>query len=350
MANHLANAFPVIARRLPIVELGDLPTPVDERTLSIGGTRHDVLIKHDERTGRLYGGNKVRKLEYLLRRARDRGARRVATFGTVGSNHALATAVYAHDLEVGCTCFLAHEVPRPGLDRKLLCHQALGTEIVLFGGRRRVRLETLRRHLHGRRTWVIPLGGTCWLSNLGFVNAGLELAAQIRDGEVPAPRRVYVAFGTMGTAVGLALGLALANIDVDIHAVRVTETRYANAALAERLLHKTAFLMHACDPAVPSNLATRARLTCRSEFFGGGYGRSNAATERAIDVARHDLGIALESTYTGKAMAALLADLDGGAPSPCLFWNTYNARPLDLDDGVRPDFSVIPRAFERYFE
>ncbi len=350
MANHLANAFPDIGQRLPIVELGDLPTPVDARTLSIGSASHEVLVKHDDRTGRLYGGNKVRKLEYLLRRAHDRGARRVATFGTVGSNHALATAVYARALDFGCTCFLAHEAPRRGLATKLLCHQQLGTELVLFGGRRSSRIAALRRHLHGRRSWVIPLGGTCWLSTVGFVNAGLELAAQLRDGDMTAPRRVYVAFGTMGTAVGLALGLALAGIDAEVQAIRVTETRYASAALAARLLNKTALLMRACDASIPADLAARARLSCRDEFFAGGYGRSDAATERAIDVARDELGIALEPTYTGKAMAALLADLDGSVDPPWLFWNTYNSRPLNIGEDVAPDFNLIPRDFERYFD
>ena len=94
----------------------------------------------------------------------------------------------------------------------------------------------------------------------------------------------------------------------------------------------------------------RARLICRHDFFGDGYGVSNPGTERAIRVAREELALGLESTYTGKAMRALLADLDSGYDRPVLFWNTYNSRPLEVDDGLEPDFSVIPKEFQRYFQ
>ena len=76
---------------------------------------------------------------------------------------------------------------------------------------------------------------------------------------------------------------------------------------------------------------------------------SNPETERAIDVAREELGLGLESTYTGKAMRALLKDLGSGYDRPVLFWNTYNSRPIEVDDELEPDFSVIPAEFRRYF-
>ena len=341
--------FPGLEAALGRMPLAELPTPISIARLdSIPNTR-EIAIKRDDLTGRRYGGNKIRKLEYLLHRARQRGARRVATFGAIGSNHAVATALCAIDAGFDCTCLLAHQSLKPGLGRALRIHQSLGSEIVALSGDRRRRVATMRRALQGRGVFAIPMGGSSWVGTAGFVNAGLELAAQIDAGECPLPARVYVAFGTMGTAVGIALGLALAGLDTETHAVRVTETTYASEAAARRLMAKTATLMRRLDPEIPADLSARTRLVCRDEFFGDGYGVSNPETERAIDVAREELELGLESTYTGKAMRALLADIADGYDRPLLFWNTYNSRPLEIDDELEPDFSVIPEEFKRYF-
>ena len=154
----------------------------------------------------------------------------------------------------------------------------------------------------------------------------------------------------MGTAAGLALGLALAGLETRVQAIRVTEERYANRAALDRLITKTSALMRMCDPAVPADLAQRTNIVCRNEFFGAGYGVSNARTEAAMQAAAEQLGLSLESTYSGKAMAALLHDVQAGCDMPVMFWNTYNSRPLEIDNAVDPDFSVMPREFARYFD
>lgn len=349
MHNPLNSEYPILGSELPILELAELPTPVSTRPLALGSHRYSIAIKHDNLTGTRYGGNKVRKLEYLLCRANDRGARRVATFGTVGSNHALATALYAGIVGLDCTCFLSHQSPRPGLDRALKFHQQHGTEIVCYGGNRPQRIATLRNYLHGRDAWVIPLGGSSWLGTVGFVNAGLELAAQIRAGDIPPPSRLYVALGTMGTAAGIAIGLAIAGLQTEVHAIRVAEERYASGKATRKLIEKTLTLMHAYDPTVSTDVDARTNIVCRDEFFAGGYGRSNPATNEAVTLAREELGLALESTYSGKTMAAMLSDLRNGVDEPVLFWNTYNSRPLEVDDALEPDFEVMPREFARYF-
>ena len=135
-----------------------------------------------------------------------------------------------------------------------------------------------------------------------------------------------------------------------IAAVRVTDPQFANPPAAQRLMAKTATLMHRIDAGIPADLANRARLICREEFFGGGYGETTPDGELAIVTAREEFGLALESTYTGKAMAALLGDLRAGAKGPFLFWNTYNSRPMQIDDSVEPDFNRIPPEFARYFD
>ncbi len=330
-------AYPGLDAALGREELAELPTPLSFARVESLRNPGEITIKRDDLTGRRYGGNKIRKLEYMLHRARQRGARRIATFGAIGSNHAVATALCAIDAGFDCTCLLAHQSLKPGLGRALRIHQTIGTELVALSGNRADRVATMRRVLQGRGVFAIPMGGSSWLGTIGFVNAGLELAAQIDAGECPPPARVYVAFGTMGTAAGIALGLALAGLETETHAVRVTETTYASEAGARRLMAKTALLMNRLDPNIPADLAARARLVCRHEFFGGGYGVSNPETDSAVVVAREELGLGLESTYTGKAMRALLTDLEAGFDAPVLFWNTYNSRQLDVDEQLKPD-------------
>ena len=109
MSDFLAAAYPRLASRIPRLRLAELPTPVDTVTLRTASGEHDISIKRDDLTGKLYGGNKVRKLEYLLHKAQVRDSRHIATFGTVASNHALATALYARSLGCECTCFLSHQ-------------------------------------------------------------------------------------------------------------------------------------------------------------------------------------------------------------------------------------------------
>lgn len=349
MADYLAEAYPRLAIRLPKLGLADLPTPLDTKTVRTASGTAAITVKRDDLTGKLYGGNKVRKLEYLLQRARQRNAARIATFGTVASNHALATALYARELGYPCTCLLSNQVRTPAAARALNLHLNNETEIIRYGGNRQARIATLRKHLWHRQVFLIPPGGSNWLGAVGFVGAGLELAAQIESGACESPDRLYVANGTMATAVGIALGLALAGMATEVQAVQVTEDFVSNPAAMRRLLEKTALILNRFDSSIPADLAQRSHYEFRTGFLGGGYAQTTEAAERAIVVAREQLGLNLEATYTGKAMAALLHDLEtrGGK---VLFWNTYNSRPLRTTTARPADTSRVPEAFLRYFD
>lgn len=342
---------PALAAALPRVSLASLPTPVRRATLELASGKRDVLIKEDNRSGELYGGNKVRKLEYLLGRARARNARTIATFGTAGSHHALATALYARQQGFEPVAFLSHQAHTQDVAAVLNTHIACGTEIVRYGGSRERRIATLRKHLRGRRAQIIPTGGSSWLGTVGFIDAALELAAQVRCGDCERPDRIYVATGTMGTAVGLALGLALAGLDLPVHAVRISHPSITNEDKLERLAVKTLAMLRRHDPGIPGDLVERMHLTLRHEFFGDGYAQTNAATERAIELARRDLNLKLEVTYTGKAMAALLADLRDPSCRRMipLFWQSYHGASLPAGSESPADTSALPEEFLRYF-
>ena len=351
MADTLGMLFPQLATSLPKTGIASLPTPLREYSFASTSRPVAVLVKHDDLSSELYGGNKIRKLEYILQRARERNAQRVATFGTVASNHALATAIHARQLVLECTCFLSHQAKTAQAPLALNLYLQQHTEIVRFGGDRASRVQTMRRHLQHRHVWVIPMGGSSWLGVMGFVNAGLELAAQLDVAKIRAPDRLYVANGTMGTAAGLALGLALAGLATEIQAVRVTHEQIANRTAMQRLIAKTATMMRCLDTSIPADIATRVRLRFRDEFFAGGYARSDAATDRALALAHSDLGLTLDATYSGKAMVALLSDAEDPrfADQTRLFWNTYHSRELPVSSELPADVSALPQEFLRYY-
>jgi len=350
MSDPLTSAYPTLGRHLPRLRLAELPTPVLLRECALDGDVRSVAIKCDDVSNPHYGGNKIRKLEFILQRALERNAKRVATFGAAGSNHALATAVLAKEVGLGCTCFLAHQKPTPKVPLTLNMHEQLGTEIVRYGGSIK-QLELFRRYLQGRQTWVVPMGGSSWLGSVGFVNAGLELAGQIAAGNIPCPERIYIAAGTMGSTAGLALGLAAAELPTELHAVCVVDQAFGNPTILDRLIRKTAAMLNRIDPSFDAGTADRVRLVWRGEFLAGGYAMFDERTDTAVEVARTELGLNLETTYTGKAMAALLHDLrspdyDG---APYLFWNTYNSRTLPVTAARPTTLGNIPEDFERYY-
>ena len=349
MSDHLAAAHLLLGNHLPKIAIADLPTPVSVRKLAISNREFDVAVKHDDVSSELYGGNKVRKLEYLLRRAQDRGAQRVATFGAAGSNHALATAMHANDIALECTCFLSHQARTPKIPIALNMHRRLGTEIVRFGSRIKP-VPLFRKYLQHRNAWVIPVGGTCWLGSVGFVNAGLELAEQVRQGLLPKPTRIYIGCGTTGSAAGLAIGLAAARLDTVVHAVQVADPPFSCEEKLRRLMEKTRFILNRIDPTFDAP-GMQDRLTWRGGFLAGGYARVDDATSDAVATARKQLDITLETTYTGKAMAAMLHDLQAAdyAGEPYLFWNTFNSSPLPVTGDTPDSLDNIPAEFARYY-
>ncbi|MDX1403935.1 MAG: pyridoxal-phosphate dependent enzyme [Woeseiaceae bacterium] len=349
--DYLQEWFPVLAERLPRMRLASLPTPVRSFEIDLDGRKQKLSVKCDDLTGDIYGGNKVRKLEFIFPLAREKHCQRLATFGAVGSNSALATALYARQQGFACSCFLMHQAKTATIPATLNMHIRNGSELIRYGGPYQKRIQTLRDNLWGKNAWVVPMGGSSWRGTVGFVAAGLELAQQLANREVGKPDRIYVGTGTMGTAIGIALGLAIAELDIEVHAVRASMTDITNEKLLAKLCEKTVTMMRRFDASVPANLAGRTNIRIRHNFFGEGYAHTTPEADEAIAFAKQDLGIELDSTYTGKAMAALLKDLrePGVDENNMLFWNTYYAMPVTVPTDHVLDEQALPEEFLRYF-
>ena len=352
----LAGRYPALAETLPVVSLGEWPTPLQPADpAALPGACAGLWLKRDDRCATPYGGNKVRKLEFLLADALLKGHDSVFTFGVAGSNHALATAIYAGQVGLEARLLLTPQSNSSFVGRNLLMGRWAGARQIHCAdeaaANRLARTLSLGGRGQSAASYRVPGGGSSPLGVVGFVNAGLELAAQVRAGLMPAPDDLYVALGTMGTAAGLALGLAAAGLRTRLVLVRVVRADIASPARFRALYHGAARLLHRRDPRFPLAPLDRSRIEVRHEFIGPGYARFTEEGMAALALARQAFDIGLEGTYTAKAFAALLADLRAGrlANRTVLFWNTYNGQPLPAE-AMAIDYRELPPPFHRYFE
>jgi 1-aminocyclopropane-1-carboxylate deaminase/D-cysteine desulfhydrase-like pyridoxal-dependent ACC family enzyme len=314
----LITRFPALAR-VPCVSLGTFPTPV-ERVAGLDGGA-ELWVKRDDLSAREYGGNKVRALEFLL--AGVGPGDTVLTVGGAGSTHVLATAAHARRLGAHTIAVRwRHEgdatadavAARAGAlcARVTTCHWALSGMLRALGVRAS---RTVR--------WV-PAGGTSPLGMLGHVNAALELAQQIRAGELPPMDRIIAPLGSGGTVAGLALGLGIAGVEATVVGARVAPRLVANRIRVLALAGRTARMI---AKLTGEAVARPARVEIAHETYGGAYGRPTRAGAAAAAAMHAATGLRLDATYSAKALAAAL-----GAPSRAgvLFWLTFDARWLGV--------------------
>ncbi len=331
--NALSERWPRLLA-LPRVAIATLPTPVHrlpaiEKRLDAG-----IWIKRDDLSAPRYGGNKVRKLEYLLAEAERKGADTLLTAGAVGSHFVFSTILYGRERGFAVHAALTPQPYARHVEEMLRADLAVGGKLypvssTLKAAQKLAELALLAR-LSSRKALILPPGGSTVIGTLGYVNAGVELAAQIDAGHCPDPAAVYVACGSCGTAAGLALGLAAAGVRTEVIAVRVTDGLFANRVQLARLVRGAESLLRGLEPSFPAIASTAlASITLSDQEFGRGYGLSTPVSEAAAHVAESE-GIRLDGTYTSKAFARLLLEADTTRRGKnLLFWHTLSSAPLD---------------------
>ncbi len=360
----LFEQYHLLGEKLPHISLGEFPTPVQrlERLGTELGVGH-LYIKRDDLSAKLYGGNKPRKLEFILGNAIRSGVREVMTFGGAGSNHALATTICAQYVGLKSISML---VPQPNAryvrDNLLLGHyygaelHSCGAELESVRNLPLVCLATMYQLIHRRLKsgcfpYLIPPGGSSPLGVTGFVNAAFELRKQIANDEMPEPEYIYVACGTLGTAAGLLLGLRVAKLNSRVVSVRVTSEKFVNTRRMIKLINRTNSLIHSLDHSFPIFEFSATDADIRHDYFGKRYALFTKEAMEAVSLMRECEGIKLDGTYTGKALAALIDDAKNESlrGKSVLFWNTLNSRsrPESISN---LDYRDLPRCFHRYFQ
>ncbi len=315
-----------------------MPTAV-ERAVWLDGPATAVWIKRDDCSSPIYGGGKVRKLEWILANPPYADARPVVSVGGTGSHHLLALALFLRSQGRELHSWVFEQPWTPHVRQNFAVLVSLGVR--LWPVRTRARIPLAAMAYYG---WQRPpvlgtymaAGASTALGCFGFVEAGLELARQIEAGELPHPDEIYVTAGSAGTSAGLILGLALAGVRTRLHLVSAVEKWAFNRALLRLKLRQAhaALRAHGLREAETRTAAAwiaDAGLTIAIDHqqLGGGYGVPTEAARAACELGRAN-GVGFETTYTGKCVAALRAQEGSarGAARNVLLWNTHASNDL----------------------
>ena len=353
----LFRAYPHLAQTLPRVALGNFPTPIhklDQIGKTIG--LHSLYIKRDDLSSDIYGGNKIRNLEFLLGDVLRSRAKEVVAIGFAGSNHAVATAIHANRLGLRTASLLLPQVNAHYVRHNLLAGYSAKAELIPVSNLLFLPFALIAKLLKakmklGRFPKIIPPGGSSPLGVAGYVSAAFELKEQILAGEMPEPDRIYLAMGSMGTATGLILGLKVAGIKSEVIAVRVIGNLFANTRRMARLFNATSSLLHKSDPAFPKVIIGPAQINIRDDCLGDGYARFTEKAVKAAALMEKSTGIRLNGAYSAKGFSALLDDAERQILNgqTVLFWNTFNSRELSAKT-AQVDYRQLPEPLHRYFE
>lgn len=292
--------------RFPRVRLAELPTPLQplRRLGDVVGHRQ-LWVKRDDLTGLATGGNKTRKLEFLLGEALAQGCDVIVTEGAPQSNHCRQTA--AACARLGLECALVLNGDEPGVYQgNLLLDRLLGARVHFVGAvdgtARRRALEELAARLRaaGRRPAVIPTGGSTAVGALGYVDAGLELLRQA-DALGVELRHVVVGASSCGTAAGLVAAACLLGAAPRVHVVSVDQPAAEVARWTAALAGEALDLLGARPARAPEEV-----MAVYDAYVGPGYGVPTPEGLRAVALFARLEGIVLDPVYTGKAAAGLL--------------------------------------------
>jgi L-cysteate sulfo-lyase len=294
--------------RFPRVRFAHLPTPLEPMpnlTRLLSGPH--LYVKRDDCTGLASGGNKTRKLEFLIGDALAQGADTVITHGAVQSNHVRQTAAAACKYGLRCAALLERRVPGHGPEYEttgnVLLDRLFGAEVRFVAADTDMDAacaelaEEIRAK--GGRPYAIPGGGSNAVGALGYVNAALELLQQANDLGLRIDCVVH-GTGSTGTQGGLVCGLEGANAGIDVLGICVRRPAPAQEEAVYRTASATAEHL-----GIRGGLE-RVRVKANGDYVGRGYGMPTAGTLEAIRLAALHEGLLLDPVYTGKAMAGLI--------------------------------------------
>lgn len=294
--------------RFPRVSLAHLPTPLEHMpnlSAELGGPQ--IWVKRDDCTGLATGGNKTRKLEFVMAEAIAQGADTIVTVGAVQSNHVRQTAAAACKLGLACEVLLEHRVQDPSdsyansgnvfLDRMFaanLREYPGGTD---FDKALQDVAEEVRSS--GGRPYVVPGGASDKIGALGYVNCALELLTQANDRGLVIDHLI-TATGSAGTQGGLIVGLKAISSNVPLLGIGVSAPQDEQEQKVFDLAEITA--EHIGAPGV----VTRADVVANCNYIGDGYGIPTDSMNEAIMLLARTEGLLFDPVYSGKALAGMI--------------------------------------------
>ena len=294
--------------RFPRVRLFPAPTPLerlDNLTKALGGP--EIWIKRDDCTVVATGGNKVRKLEWLIGEAREQGASHIVTQGAVQSNHVRQTAAVARKFGMACTALLEHRIDTNDRDYlgsgNVLLDKLFGCRIEYRPGGIDMNAEAEKKgeelRAAGEKAYVIPGGGSNRVGALGYVSCAQELMQQVDEMGLKIDR-IVTATGSAGTHAGLVVGLEGTNANIPVLGIGVRLPRDRQEANVHRLAEATA------DYVGMKGGIRRETIVANCDYVGEGYGIPTRGMGEAVKMLAQEERILLDPVYSGKAMAGMI--------------------------------------------
>ncbi|WP_281557696.1 D-cysteine desulfhydrase family protein [Thalassomonas sp. RHCl1] len=309
------------------VDLGFFPTPLVKLSRLSQALGCEIWMKRDDMTGLAFGGNKTRKLEYILGDALAKGCDTIITAGAAQSNHCRQTAAAAAQLNLECHLILGGEQPDKA-QGNLLLDNLFGCDIHWAGENRKgedIPALYQRLQAEGKKPYIVPYGGSNELGALAFVDAVKELAEQSPG---LAFSRLIFASSSGGTHAGLMLGKRFFNQAFELIGINIDKDENADLPFDAQILEltrKTAIMAGSTETFSPQE------LILNPNYLGQGYGVVGAPENEAIAMTAQLEGILLDPVYTGRAMAGLIDMIRSGEISQgeqVLFWHTGGAPSL----------------------
>lgn len=331
--------------RFPRARFCHTPTPLEPMvrlSRELDGPR--LFVKRDDCTGLAFGGNKTRKLEFLLAEAVEAGADTLVTAGGVQSNHCRQTAAAAARHGLGCELVLLRNVARntPGYDRtgNVLLDRLFGARLHFVPGDAdtTAELERVAQSVRalGRRPYVIPVGGSTPTGALGYVACGQEILEQEAALGLRVDAVVHCT-GSGATQAGLLLGLSESGSRIAVIGISVAEPRVVIEARVYELMRATAGRLALEPPG-------RDRVEVLDSYVGPGYGLPTEAMREAVDLCGRLEGLLLDPVYSGKALAGLIGLVRQGrflSEATVVFIHTGGTPALfAYESAVLPDGAV----------
>ncbi len=320
----------------PRVKIAYLPTPIESLprlSAALGGP--NLLVKRDDMTGLAFGGNKTRKLEFILAEAQAHGAHTLITAGAIQSNHCRQTAAAAARFGFGCILILSGEPPSDPSGNYLL-DQLLGAEVVWAPrlARERVMKETYdKAWAAGRRPYLIPIGGSNNLGAAAYVFAIQEMLGQITESSGLAyPNWVVFPSSSGGTQAGMSLGARIFGYPGKILGISIDEGQAILQRRVADLANLTADYLGEKISFTPDDIDVNA------DYLGAGYGIMGEPERDAIRMFATYEGLLLDPIYTGRAASGMIDLIRKGFFSKqdtLLFWHTGGATALFADQYVK---------------
>jgi len=362
----LFDLYPNLEGKVPWISiLTGIPSDVDRLTelenylKLIDG---EIYIKRDDKDHKIYGGNKLRKFEFIFGEILKKKKKGLITLGGIGTNHGAACAIVAKELDLKCELFLSLQPVTWHVQRSLLLYHYFGAKLHFTKLFELGVLKSLLFRLFHPKYYLMSIGGSPLfgigtpLGSIGFINAIFELKNQIDEGILPEPDIIFVAAGSTGTAAGLTAGCKLLGLKTKVYPVNVSRDIVVNPKNLIKIANKSIKYLRKRDKSIPDVQVNKGDFNMIKGYLGSNYGVKTVKGQKAVDLVYelegNKLGFKLETTYTGKTMAAMLEFLEKeeNKSKKILFWNTYNSN--DLDKYLREtkfDYEKLPKKFHKYY-